>query len=107
MKYVYIYIYIFIYIKKNYKKVYIKIDLLQDLKSSRLNFSFVMIYVIDKKLALISIFSISIVSMNYLKDNIFECFFKKYNILLVFLKKLRFFITYNDGKPKALRKNEN
>ena len=66
-----------------------------------------MIDVIDKKLVLISMFSISIVSMIYLKDNIYECFFKKYNILLVSFKKLSFFITYNDGKSKALRRKEN
>ena len=35
--------------------------------------------------------------LNYLKDNIFECFFKKYN----FFKKINFFITYNDGKLKT------
>ena len=33
--------------------------------------------------------------LNYLKDNTFECFFKKYNRLLLFL------IIYNDEKSKA------
>ena len=38
--------------------------------------------------------------LNYLKDNIFECFFKKYNrLLLLFL--INFFTTYNDGKSKT------
>ena len=42
-----------------------------DLKISNilLNFNFVMTYIIHNQL-------------NYLKDNIFECFFKKYNKLL-------------------------
>ena len=39
--------------------------------------------------------------LNYLKDNIFECFFKKYNKLLFFLKKFFFFKIYNDEKSKA------
>ena len=38
-----------------------------DLKMLLLNFSFVMIYIIHKN------------HLNYLKDNIFESFFKKYN----------------------------
>ena len=37
--------------------------------------------------------------LNYLKDNIFEFFFKKYNNFN--LKKIFFFIIYNDGKSKA------
>ena len=32
--------------------------------------------------------------LNCIKDNILECFFKKYNWLLFFLKKI--VITYND-----------
>ena len=48
-------------------------DLLEDLKISLLNFSFVMIYIIQKMLVLLKN------HLNYLKDNIFECFFKKYN----------------------------
>ena len=45
-----------------------------------LSFSFVMVYIINKNLVLLRN------NCNYLKDNIFECFFKKYNRLLVFLK---------------------
>ena len=55
-------------------------DLLKDLKMSLLNFNFIMIYTINKILVLIKN------HLNYLKDNIFECFFKKYNRLLFFLK---------------------
>ena len=40
--------------------------------------------------------------LNYFKDNIFECFFKKYNRLSCFFKKKSSsFITYNDGKSKV------
>ena len=39
--------------------------------------------------------------LNYLKDNILECFFIKYNRLLFFLKKLFVFIIYNDEKSKS------
>ena len=56
------------------------LNLLEDLKKSILNFSFIMIYTIHKILVLIKN------HLNYLKDNIFECFFKEYNILLIFLK---------------------
>ena len=59
-------------------------DLLEDLKMLLLNFSFVMIYIIRKMLALLKN------HLNFLKDNIFECFFKKYNRLLLF-KKIDFF----------------
>ena len=58
---------IFIYVKKIYKKItkkIIKMDLLEDLKMSLLNFSFVMIYIIHKILALLEN------HLNYLKDNI-------------------------------------
>ena len=55
-------------------------DLLEDLRMSLLNFNFVMIYTIHKILVLLKN------HLNYLKDNIFECFFKKYNRLLFFLK---------------------
>ena len=55
-------------------------DLLKDLKMSLLNFNFIMIYTIHK--ILVSIKN----HLNYLKDNIFERFFKKYNRLLFFLK---------------------
>ena len=49
-----------------------------------LNFSSVMIYIVHKILVLIKN------HLNYLKDNIFECFFKKYN-RLSFLEKFNFF----------------
>ena len=41
-------------------------------------FSFAMVYVIHKMLVLLKN------HLNYLKDNIFKCFFKKYNRLLFF-----------------------
>ena len=56
-------------------------DLLEDLRMSLLNFNFVMIYIIYKVLVLIKN------HLNYLKDNIFKCFFKKYDRLIM--------ITYN------------
>ena len=49
-----------------------------------LNFSLVMIYIIHKMLVLLKNY------LNYLKDNIFECFLKKYN-KLSFKKKKCFF----------------
>ena len=54
--------------------------LLEDLRMSLLNFNFAMIHIIRKILVLIKN------HLNYLKDNIFECFFKKYNRLLFFEK---------------------
>ena len=51
-------------------------DLLEDLKMSLLNFSFIMVYIIQKMLVLLKNY------LNYLKDNIFKCFFKKCNRLL-------------------------
>ena len=54
-------------------------DLLEDLKISLLNFNFIMIYIIHKLLLLKN-------NPNYLKYSIFECFFKEYNRLLLFLK---------------------
>ena len=51
-----------------------------DLRISLLNVNFVMIHIIHKILVLIKN------HMNFLKDNIFEFFFKKYNRLLFFLK---------------------
>ena len=53
-------------------------DLFEDLKMSLLNFSSVMIYTIHKMLELLKN------HLNYLKDNILECFFEKYKILLFF-----------------------
>ena len=41
-----------------------------------LNFNFIMIYIIHKILVLLK------VHLNYHNDNIFACFFKKYNKLL-------------------------
>ena len=69
-------------------------DLLKDLKMLHLNFNFVMVYIIHKILVLLKN------HLNYLKDNIFECFFKRYNRLLSFKKNI-FFTTYNDGKSKV------
>ena len=43
-------------------------DLLEDLRMSVLNFNFVMIHIIHKILVLIKN------QLNYLRDNIFECF---------------------------------
>ena len=53
-------------------------DLLEDLKMSLLNFSFIMIYIIQKMLVLLKN------HLNDFKDNIFKCFFKKYNRILFF-----------------------
>ena len=55
-------------------------DLLEDLRMSHLNFNFLVIYIIHKILVLLKN------HLDYLKDNFFECFFKKYNKLLLFLK---------------------
>ena len=70
-------------------------DLFKDLKMSLLNVNFVMIYTIRK------ILELNKNHLNYLKDNIFECFFKEYNMLLIFFKKLFFFKIYNNGKFKS------
>ena len=51
-------------------------DLLKDLKMSLLNFNFIMTYIIPEMLILLKN------HLNYLKDSIFECFFKGYNRLL-------------------------
>ena len=51
-------------------------DLLVDLKLALLDFNFAMIQIIHKMIALLRN------HMNYLKHNIFQCFFKKYNRLL-------------------------
>ena len=55
-------------------------DLLEDLRMSLLNFNFVMIHIIYKILVLIKD------HLNYLKYNIFEFLFKKYNRLLILFK---------------------
>ena len=52
------------------------------LRISLLNFNFVMIHIINNFLVLIKS------HMNYLKGNVFNSFFKKYNRLLFFLKKI-------------------
>ena len=59
-------------------------DLLEDLRISILNFSFVMIHIIHKMLVFLRN------HLNYLKDNFFKCFFKEYNRLLFFLKNIFF-----------------
>ena len=51
---------------------------------SLLNFNFVMIHIIHKILIMVKN------HMKYLKDNIFEFFFKKYNRLLFFKKTIFF-----------------
>ena len=61
---------------------------------SLLNLNFAMIHIIHKTLVLIKN------HMNYLQDNIFECFLRSI-INFHFLKKIVFLITYNDGKSKA------
>ena len=63
-----------------------------DLKISLLNLSFAMIFIIHKILVLIKN------HLNYLKDNILELSFKKYERLL---KNYVFFIIYKDGKSKV------
>ena len=55
-------------------------DLLEDLKTQFLNFNFVMIYIIHRILVLLKN------NLNYLRESIFECFFKEYNKLLIILK---------------------
>ena len=67
-------------IKKKYKKIN-KNRFIRRLRMSLLNLNFVMICIIHKILVLVKN------HLNYLIDNIFECFFKKYNRLLYFLKK--------------------
>ena len=59
-----------------------------------LNFNFTMIYIIHKTLLLLKN------NLNYLKNSIFECFFKEYKRLLFFKKKV-FFTTYNNRKFRS------
>ena len=47
--------------------------LLEDLKMSLLNFSFVKSYIIHEMLVSLKN------HLNYFKDNVFKCFFKEYN----------------------------
>ena len=53
-------------------------DLLEDLRMALLNLNFVMIHIIHKMLVLIKNY------LDYLEDNIFECFFMKYNRLIFY-----------------------
>ena len=86
--------------KKNYKNNLWKIDLLDYFKVSLLIFNFAMIYIIYKVLLLLKN------HLNYLKDNIFECFFKKYNrlfiiiIIIIINIIISNVITYNDDHEK-------
>ena len=57
---------------------------MEDSKILLLNFCFAMIYIIHKMLVLLKSY------LNYLKQNIFKCFFKKYNRILFFEKKIFF-----------------
>ena len=82
-------------IKNNYKKKYEKIDLLEDLKMSLLNFNFVIIYIIYAMLVLFKN------NLNYFKESIFKCFFRSIINFEFFLKKITFFITYNSAKFKS------
>ena len=60
-------------IEKSYQKFITRF------KNVTFEFSFAMVYIIHKILVLPKNY------LNYLKDNIFKCFFKKYN-RLIFLK---------------------
>ena len=55
-------------------------------------FYFVMIHIIPKILVLLQN------QLNYLKDNIFECFLRS---IINFFLKLIFFIIYNEEKSRA------
>ena len=66
-----------------------------DLRIYFFHFNFAMIHIIHKILVLIEN------HMNYLKDNLFEFFLKKYDRLLFLKKKLIFFIIYNNAKSKV------
>ena len=65
-------------LKKYHKKRYKKINLLEELTMSLLNFNFVVIYIILEML--VSFKNL----LKFFKDSIFECFFKEY-------KRLNFF----------------
>ena len=65
--------------KKNYKNIYEKNYKIIDPRILLSNFNFAMIYIICKILLLLKNHH------NDLKDNVFECFFKKYNRILFFL----------------------
>ena len=55
-------------------------DFLEDLRMLLLNFNFTLIYIIHKILALLKN------NLNYIEDNIFKYFFKKYNRHLLIFK---------------------
>ena len=57
------------------EKIYNKINLLEELTMSLLNFNFVVIYIIQKML--VSLRNL----LNFVKGSIFECFFKEYKRL--------------------------
>ena len=59
-------------------------DLFKDSKMSLSNFSFIMIYTVHKILVLIKN------HLDYLKDIIFQCFFKEYNMFAIFFKLFSF-----------------
>ena len=85
--------------KKKIIKKFMKMDILEDLKMSLLNFNFVMIYLIHEMLVLLKN------NLNYL--SIFECFFKECKIRLFFFLKIIFFTTCNDEKFKPRRNKHN
>ena len=76
-------------------------NLLENLKMSRLIFSFVMIYIIHKMLVLLKITWIisKIILLNAFLRSIIDFYFLKKNLF--------FFIIYNDGKSKAWRRKHN
>ena len=69
-------------------------DVLQNLKTSLLDFNFVIIYIIHKIDVLLKN------CLNYFKDSIFEYCFKEYSRHLCFFKQF-FCTTYNDKKCKV------
>ena len=75
-------------IKIIYKKVYKKMNLLEDLKMSPLNFNFAMVYIIHKILVL-------------LKNHLKIIFLRSVIGFYFFKTKFFFFIIYNDEKSKA------
>ena len=71
-------------------------DLLEDLKMSLLNFNFGMIFITHKMLVLLKN------NLNYLKESIFECFFKEYKRLV--FKKKNFFSQHVIMESLSLKK---
>ena len=53
-----------------------------------------MIFIIHKMLALLKN------HLNYLKDNISECLFKKYNIILSFSNRISYYIMIENLRPE-------